>query len=188
MTRKYGSKSQPAGERRPLSRQALGSAALPGLLLLLAFTGNSAKAEGLSLIINGKSFHKEQPKKGAFNEENWGLGLQYDYKLYNKHWIPYLTASGFKDSLKRNSYYAGGGILRRFSLDALQKGVYAGAGLVGFVMVRKDYNDRKPFLGALPAFTLGTDRVAINASYVPKVEPKLVPLWFIQLKLSFDNF
>ncbi len=158
------------------------------LAISLLVTHSSVKAAGYHLILNGKSFHKEQPKKGSFNEENWGLGLQYDFEIYRKHWQPYLTASGFRDSYKRNSFYAGGGMMRRFSLARIQKDLNFGAGLVAFVMIRKDHHNRRPFLGALPAFTLGSDNVAVNLSYVPKVEPKLVPLWFIQLKISFKSF
>jgi len=156
--------------------------------VLLILFNEAARADGYSLIVNGKSIHKEAPKKGSFNEKNWGFGLQYDYKLYNDRWQPYLTTSIFKDSYKRNSFYAGGGIMRRFSLSNLHDDLYFGAGAVAFVMTRKDHHDRRPFLGALPAFTIGTNKVAVNISYVPKVEPKLIPLWFIQLKVSFENF
>jgi len=154
------------------------------LLILLLFTYDSANAKGFSLILNGKSFHKEQPKKIKYNEKNWGLGIQYDYALYNNRWVPYLTTSAFKDSFKRNSFYAGGGMMRRFSLAKLHEGLLFDAGLVGFIMTRKDLNNRKPFLGVLPAFSIGTEKIAINISYIPKVAPKLVPLWFVQLKLS----
>jgi len=159
---------------------------ITGIFLTIAMmmVHNSAKAAGYHLILNGKSFHKEQPKKKPFNERNWGLGIQYDYALYKKNWQPYLTASGFRDSFNKNSFYAGGGMLRRFSLANIHQELHASAGFVAFVMVRKDYRNRHPFLGALPAFTLGTDKVAINLSYVPKVRPKLISLWFIQLKIS----
>jgi len=147
-----------------------------------------AKADGYSLILNGKSIHKEAPKKGSFNEKNWGFGLQYDYAIYKEHWQPYLTASIFKDSFEENSFYAGGGMMRRFSLNEIHEDLHFSAGLVGFVMTRKDHHNRRPFLGALPAFAFGTDKVAVNISYVPKVEPKLIPLWFIQLKIAFGSF
>ncbi len=78
--------------------------------------------------------------------------------------------------------------MRRFSLERLYKGLHFDAGLIGFVMMRKDHHNRKPFIGTLPAFSLGTDKIGINASYIPSVEPKLSPLWFLQLKISFDNF
>ncbi len=78
--------------------------------------------------------------------------------------------------------------MRRFTLNKIHKELYFDTGLVGFVMTRKDHNNRRPFLGILPAFAFGTDKVALNISYVPKIEPKLIPLWFIQLKISFENF
>ena len=63
----------------------------------------------------------------TMNEENWGLGLQYDYGLIN---------------------------------------------------------DRQPFPGVLPAFSLGNRKMALNLTYIPKVHPKLIPLWFSQLKVA----
>ncbi|GEM_PF-658655 len=154
----------------------------------LMLTHTTTYAKGYSLIINGKAFHKEQPKTGSFNEKNWGLGLQYDYSLYKKHWVPYLTVSGFKDSFKRNSFYAGGGMMRRFTVANRYRDLNFDGGVVAFFMTRKDHKNGRPFFGMLPAFSVGTDKVALNISYVPKVAPKLVPLWFIQLKLSFENF
>jgi len=78
--------------------------------------------------------------------------------------------------------------MRRFSLAKIHDELHFDAGLIGFVMVRKDHHNRKPFLGALPAFSLGTEKLAVNISYIPEVEPKLAPLWFLQLKVSFGIF
>jgi len=55
-------------------------------------------------------------------------------------------------------------------------------------MTRKGYKDNQPFLGVLPAFSVGTNRVSVNMTYIPKVEPKAVPLWFFQLKINLSNF
>jgi hypothetical protein len=74
-------------------------------------------------------------------------------------------------------------VLYRFQFD----GVHVDAGAVGFVMTRKDYNDDNPFLGVLPAFSVGTRNVAVNFTYIPKIEPKSVPLWFFQLKINLSN-
>jgi hypothetical protein len=92
--------------------------------------------------------------------------------------------SGFSDSNKNSSYYAGGGALRRFQFD----GTHVDLGAIGFVMTRKGYKDNQPFLGVLPAFSVGTSRISVNMTYIPKVEPKAVPLWFFQLKISLRNF
>jgi hypothetical protein len=35
---------------------------------------------------------------------------------------------------------------------------------------------------------VGTKNIAVNFTYVPKVEPKAVPLWFFQLKINLSNF
>jgi hypothetical protein len=61
-------------------------------------------------------------------------------------------------------------------------------GAIGFVMTRKDYKNNDPFLGVLPALSVGTKNVALNITYVPKVEPKAVPLWFFQLKINLSSF
>lgn len=153
-------------------------------LFCLLFNESSPRAEGVSLLLNGKSFHKEQPKNVDYNERNWGVGVQYDFGLINEKWTSFVTASTLKDSFKRNSYYAGGGIMRRFPLPVLHDNLHFDAGLIGFVMVRKDHHNRKPFLGALPALSIGTEKMALNVTYVPEVQPKLAALWFIQLKLS----
>jgi hypothetical protein len=94
-------------------------------------------------------------------------------------------ASGLmaNNSNRNPSYYAGGGALHRFKFD----GVHVDAGAVGFVMIREDYNDDRPFLGVLPAFSLGTKNIAVNFTYIPKIEPKSVPLWFFQLKINLTN-
>ena len=177
--------------KSPFSWRAVLATTVQIAFLALLFSGqNSARAEGLNLLLNGVSFHQSSgPKEGGeFNERNWGLGLQTDFNIVKKHWVPYLTISAFKDSHHRNSFYAGGGMLRRFPLSNLHKALYFDAGLAGFAMTRKDHHNRKPFLGVLPAFSFGTDKLAINASYIPKVEPKLSSLLFFQLKISLDYF
>ena len=55
-------------------------------------------------------------------------------------------------------------------------------------MTRKGYKDNQPFLGMLPAFSVGTKRVSVNMTYIPKVDPKAVPLWFFQLKISLGKY
>jgi len=172
-----------------LRRVVLAPATLLILLAALFSIQNNAKAEGMSLLINGISFHKNAPQDGGeFNERNWGLGLQHDWGIIKKHWAPYFTISALKDSHKRNSFYAGGGALRRFPLDNIHEKLHFDAGLIGFMMTRKDHHNRKPFIGVLPALSLGTDKIAINATYIPEVEPKLSALWFFQLKVSLSYF
>ncbi|MBI3546786.1 MAG: hypothetical protein HY081_09395 [Gammaproteobacteria bacterium] len=154
---------------------------------LAAFTGffmHAAKADDFSLLVNGKAIHLKAPAGKNLNEKNWGLGVQYEWAPVNTHWIPFATASGFIDSNKNPSYYAGGGALRRFQVDNLHFDI----GAIGFIMTRKAYKQDKPFLGVLPAFSIGTERVAVNMTYIPKVEPKAVALVFFQLKIKLKSF
>jgi len=161
---------------------------LSGILIYIlivgffGFSGRTAGADQLSLLVNGKAIHFNSANKN-FNEKNWGAGLQYDLAPINENWIPFVTVSGFKDSNRNPSYYAGGGIMRRYQFDHL----HVEAGVVGFVMTRKDFRDDKPFIGVLPAFSLGTKNVSVNMTFVPKVDPKAVPLVFFQLKIKLTD-
>ena len=153
------------------------------IVVLFGFSGRTAGADQLSLLMNGKAIHLNSANNN-FNEKNWGAGVQYDWTPIREHWIPFVTASGFKDSNRNPSYYAGGGIMRRYQFNDL----HIEAGVVGFVMTRKDFRNEKPFPGVLPAFSLGTKNVSVNMTYVPKVDPKSVPLVFFQLKIKLTNF
>lgn len=157
-------------------------------LALTALVSTSAQAGELSLLVNGKAVHINPPPGKHYNERNWGAGLQYDFDAIgqNKNWIPFAMASGFKDSFKHPSYYAGGGITRRFaplSTDTL----HVDTGVVAFFMTREDYKHNQPFFGMLPVLSVGTKRVAVNITYVPKVQPKMVSLVFIQLKITLGE-
>ena len=160
--------------------------------LLYWFTGLSilagtlpVHAEGFSIVLNGASVHINPLPTQDFNEENWGLGFQYDFAAINKRWIPFISASGFQDSLDNTSYYAGGGVMRRLiKSDNLN----IDAGLIAFMMTREDYKDNDPFPGILPVFSIGNEKIALNITYIPKVHPKIVPVWFFQLKVPLSNF
>jgi hypothetical protein len=151
---------------------------LCGVFVSSFFSGNATASE-MDLLVNGKAIHFNVPEGKHLNEKNWGLGFQYDGDLVNQKWVPFATVSGFIDSNKNPSYYAGGGMLRRFQGESLHFDI----GAIGFVMTRKEYKNDQPFLGVLPAFSVGGKRVSVNMTYIPKVEPKAVPLVFFQLKI-----
>jgi len=160
------------------------------LTLIIAATSGmfagGAEADELSLLVNGKAIHINAPAGKNLNESNWGMGFQYDLApIHGGNWVPFAMASGFSDSNKNPSYYVGGGLLRRFETTG---GLRADIGVIGFAMTRKNYKNDKPFLGALPAFSLGTKRFAVNMTYIPKVDPKMVALFFFQLKINIDAF
>ena len=167
------------------SRRISLRAILAHLLAIAAcLTASAAAADELSLLINGKAIHLGSPAGSNLNEKNWGLGLQYDWERASDKWRPFATVSEFRDSNNNTSYYAGGGALYRFQFDS----AHVDLGAIGFVMTRKDYKNNDPFLGVLPALSVGTKNVALNITYVPKMEPKAVPLWFFQLKINLSTF
>jgi hypothetical protein len=106
-------------------------------------------------------------------------------------------ANGFKDSLESPSYMAGGGLKRRFRL--FSGDLYFDVGVVAFFMTRQDVDHNRPFPGALPAMTFGSQRVAVNITYMPEVvvdrvthanlrDPDMDGVFFIQLKLDASLF
>lgn len=161
-------------------------AIIVGAVLMVAALANAC-GEELSLLVNGWSRHLDVPEGVHYNEGNYGLGLQYDFNRYREDWVPFVTVSGFKDSMYNMSYYAGGGIMRRFDIAPKLDNLYLDAGLVAFVMTRKNYQDGNPFLGILPVATFGTEHLAVNVAFIPKVQPKLIPLFFFQLKIQLKK-
>lgn len=159
------------------------------LLALSLIIGSPALHAGqLNLIINGKAIHLGGPTGTVMNENNWGLGLQYDYDLIDDKWLPIAMASGFIDSVNQPSYYAGGGLLRRYNIGQYQDNpLFFDVGIIAFLMTRNDHNNNEPFPGLLPAFSFGTQKVALNLTYIPKIHPKLIPLWFLQLKVQLGG-
>lgn len=158
------------------------------LLTALAMMTSIAKADELHLLINGKAIHLDAQPDTSYNESNWGAGLQYDFGAKDDNWVPFATASGFIDSNKNPSYYAGGGLMRRYTTGHGDARVHYDLGIVAFVMIREGFKNDKPFLGALPAFSVGTDKIALNMTYIPRVDPKSVPLVFFQLKIRLNSF
>ncbi|MDH5778926.1 MAG: hypothetical protein OEZ33_11980 [Gammaproteobacteria bacterium] len=137
------------------------------------------------LLLNGKAFHiSKHPTGGAFNENNWGSGFQYEFdRAAGNDWVSFVNGSIFEDSFHNPSYYYGGGKGRRYLPG---NGWQIDVGVVGFIMARKDYNNYRPFIGALPFATIGTKNVGVNITYVPKVNKQLAELVFVQLKIRIQ--
>lgn len=158
------------------------------ILCLLGFFGQAAQADESSLLLNGKAVHLDSQPGVTYNENNWGFGLQYDLDPLESNWVPFLMGSGFKDSNGNMSYYAGGGMLRRYHFTVGDTPLHFDAGAVAFFMTREGFKDGDAFPGILPAISLGTKQVSLNMTYIPKVDPKMVPLLFFQLKVNIGSF
>ena len=164
-------------------------------LALVSVPCAPALAGSLDIVINGKSHHVNA--KYDWNEENLGLGLEYELDSRSR-WIRTLNANTFRDSLDNMSYMAGAGLKRRlFETDRLG-GLYFDAGIVAFMMARKDIDDYRPFPGILPAVTLGNRYAGINLTYLPKkavhdfahanvVDPTIGGVVFMQFKFRMSS-
>lgn len=157
-----------------------------GITTIMLFFSICAHASTTSLIINGKTIHHSNINNIKLNENNWGGGLHRDYNIINKKWVPFITASGFKDSINNPSYYAGGGLMRRHNIKLHKQRLHIDVGLIGIIMTRENIFDGKPFPGVLPAVSLGTDRFSVNMTYIPKVHPDIIPAVFFQFKIPLS--
>jgi len=163
-----------------------------GVWIVLAHTAH-AQADW-DVVLNGRAVHMNAEQE--WNEDNWGLGFEREFNTSGR-WVKVALANGFKDSLGEPSYMAGGGIKRRFRMFADE--LYFDVGVVGFLMTREDVGGNRPFPGALPAFTFGSKRVAVNVTYMPDkvvdrvtnahlTDPAMAGVFFIQLKLDASLF
>lgn len=169
-----------------------------GLFLPLRFTGiyiaftftafitfsSSNHAEGLNLIANGKAYHfdRDTPR----NENNWGFGMQYNFKSETRH-SSFIAVSSFKDSFGNTSNYTGGGFQRRYYLNKLNVNTHLDLGVMGFVMTRKNYRNGAPFLGAIPFVSIGTENFAVNMTFIPKMDFNESSLVFFQFMFNLGD-
>ena len=105
-----------------------------------------------------------------------------------KRWISFINGGFFKDSNSSNSNYLGGGMKRRFLLTEEKDSWHIDAGFTAFVMTRKGFKNDDPFLGALPYFSIGTKKFAVNATYIPSVSPKFVAVVFLQATFTVSEW
>ena len=136
-----------------------------------------------ALLVNGHAIHLEKSPKQK-NEENWGLGIQYDAEP-KSDWILFSFGAEFIDSRENVSYTLGGGIRKRYQVP-LGVPMFFEIGGAGFVMTRETYNSGEPFPAVLPMASVGGKRFAVNITYVPEVDPRIIPVVFFQLKLSLQ--
>ncbi len=154
------------------------------ILAVLFAVQTNVNAGELHVVLNGKAIHLDG---GDYNEENWGLGLEYDFAPKGS-WIKFVNASWFKDSNYNTSKYIGAGIKRRFRLDNNEDGWFFDAGGIAFLMTRKDHNDNDPFPGVLPFVAVGTGPVTMNLTYIPSVSPKYKELLYFQFLVRVKTF
>lgn len=142
------------------------------------------EANDLQVIISGRAIHEGSNNQ---NENNYGLGLQYDVTT-NPRWIPTINLASFKDSSDNTSRYIGAGLKRRFRFHSGKQRLNFDLGGAALVMKRPDYNDDRPFLGALPFVSLSNDWGGVNATYVPSLEEGMMAFWYFQFSFKLLEF
>ena len=164
------------------------------LLAAIGANGGVHAQSDWDVVLNGRAIHVGASHH--WNEENWGFGVEREFDSASR-WVKVFVANGFKDSLDKPSYMAGGGIKRRFHVHS--DDFYLDFGVVGFLMTREDVKHNAPFPGLLPSMTVGGKRVAVNITYLPEtmvdyvtkanlIDPALDGVFFIQLKLDARLF
>ena len=111
------------------------------------------------LDINGISRHlgTDYP----YNERNYGLGISRETVKDNI--VKLLTAGGYKNSFGSPSYYAGGGLARRYGKDN-----YLDLGVIGGVAT--GYDKKVSPMAAVMASIGRKNFARLNAMYAPKTE------------------
>ncbi|HJR71113.1 MAG TPA: hypothetical protein VKA43_13810 [Gammaproteobacteria bacterium] len=167
-----------------------------GVTVLILSLAHSARAQSngaWDVVLNGRAVHVNAARE--WNEENWGIGFEREFATASP-WVKVALANGFKDSMGKPSYMAGGGIKRRFQL---RSDFYVDVGGIAFLMTRENVNRSEPFPGVLPAATFGFKRVAVNLTYLPESvadrvtssrrhDPSMQGVFFLQLKLDASLF
>ena len=152
------------------------------IALICIFSTTSTIADELNVIISGKAYHTGGSN---LNEDNFGLGLQYNFDE-RRHWIPLINFATLKDSNDNTSHYVGGGIKRRFRLTPTPTNFDIGA--FALIMKRPGYNDDEPFFGALPFISMSNDWGGLNLTYVPEFEADMHAFWYLQFTLKLARF
>jgi len=115
------------------------------------------------LDINGASRHLGETE--GLNERNLGAGITLEKRKLASRIIASLTAGGYKNSFNENSFYAGGGLAKRFNMG---KSLYADVG--GVAGVVSGY-DRKLEPMVMPMVSLGLkDLWKLRLMYGPETD------------------
>lgn len=122
--------------------------------------------------------------RGQNNYRYTGAGLQYEFDHGGGNWVNFVTASQIIDANQDEAYLAGGGIAKRLALSSGKDQLRLDLGLVACAMQRNDYNEGDTIFAAVPTFSLGNRKVAVNVSYVSNPQYDLGKVWILQLKIA----
>jgi hypothetical protein len=156
------------------------------ILFFFFFVNQFAFAEGTNnIVINGLSKHfdvTESSFPNGVNENNFGLGYEYNFEKSPDQSIEWLLNTGFfKDSLNGTAVYAGGaGLIKVMQLDS----VHLKLGIEASGFYSSEYNQGRPFLALMPIMNVGTDKFSLNITVIPKISQFIdAGVIFAQLKI-----
>jgi hypothetical protein len=140
---------------------------------------SKVQVDGRTLV---RTRYEMSYKDYQFNEQNTGMGLQWD-KKYNKKVVSY-HGGFYKDSNSNMAYYAGANLAWRFKPV---KRFHVDAGATLSIMKRQDILDGMPFPAILPVLSAGTNKTSVNMTFIPEVEGYTVPTLFFQMKYKISG-
>jgi len=156
------------------------------ILFFFFFVNQFTFAEGTNnIVINGISKHfdvTESSFPNGVNEKNFGLGYEYNFEKSPDQRIEWLLNTGFfKDSLNGTAVYAGGaGLINVVKFDS----VHLKLGIEASGFYSSEYNQGKPFVALMPIMNVGTDKISLNITVIPKVSQFIdAGVVFAQLKI-----
>jgi hypothetical protein len=156
------------------------------LLFFLFFTQVAFADGSHNIVINGLSKHfdvNQASFPNGVNEKNFGLGYEYNFEKSPDKSIEWLVNTGFfKDSLNGTAVYAGGaGLIKVLKIDS----VHLKLGIEGSGFYSSEYNQGRPFLALMPIMNVGTDKISLNITIIPKVTQFIdAGVVFAQLKIK----
>lgn len=167
-------------------------------LVILMLSCVPAKAENFALIVDSWSSHST----GIWNEHNQTIGIEYT--IEREGWHTLLTAASYTDSLYRDSWYGGAGLMYPFVSGDVE--VSAGGFLLYFhhgpesallYSVEPDlmlgaggvdvYTEapKQRYIAPIPGISLRYENVGANLAIIPPVNSYDPWTAAIQLKLIF---
>ena len=141
------------------------------VMLLMLFVLAPAVNADTFLTVHGLSIHIES--NTTFNETQPGLGITWGDKWYG-------TAGFYKNSLARQSVYAGVGYAQPLiTMGPIQTTVG------GTALIASGYYVPIAVIILMPTLTIGVDRAQLIVGYIPKVTKwPAVVTFSLQIKLN----
>jgi lipid IVA palmitoyltransferase len=144
---------------------------------LLERAGNTLKEVAdhgrWDILLSGHAYHSRdtytEKRIRKLNEDAWGLGFGKTFRNDNGN-DESLYVLAIKDSNRNVQWSAGYAHQWMYALGS--SGLEAGAGISAGLIQRKDWFDGIPFPAVLPMFSVGTTKLKLMGTYVPRISTR----------------